>query len=101
MAGTLDYYLDMLEKIQELVNCANGPIFPDSLALHKITGQCWSDSMDTPLEGAQMIFLPKSMGYYSFDTGRNLSGHNSIFLHGGINDHILQRDGEFRKCIFQ
>ena len=36
LAGALDYYLDMLEKIQKQVHCATGPTFADSLALQKI-----------------------------------------------------------------
>ena len=59
-AGALDYYLDMLEKMQKQVNCATGSTFSDSLALQKIIAM-WSvlvSSIDTLLEDARMLFQP-------------------------------------------
>ena len=36
LAGALDYYLDMLKKIQRQVHCATDPTFAYFLALQKI-----------------------------------------------------------------
>ena len=35
LAGALDYYLDMLEKIKKQVHCATGRTFADFVALRK------------------------------------------------------------------
>ena len=61
-AGALDYYLDILEKIQKQVHCATGPTFDDFLALQKIIVM-WSvlvRSMDTLLRNAHTVSLPSS-----------------------------------------
>ena len=68
MPGALEYYLDMLKKIQKQVHCAIGPTFP--LALKKII-LMWSalaSSIGTLLEYTQSLslkygrtFLPKNL----------------------------------------
>ena len=59
LTGALDYYLDMLEKIQKQVNYANGPTFADSLALQKIIvmSSVLVNSIGTLLEDTHMVPL--------------------------------------------
>ena len=57
LAGVLDFYLDMFEKIQKQLNRATGPTFADSQALQKIIAM-WSvlvSSIDTLLEDAHLM----------------------------------------------
>ena len=59
MTDVLDFYLDMLEKIQKQVHRATGPTFADSVALQKIIVM-WSvliSSVGTRLEGNHMVSL--------------------------------------------
>ena len=55
----LDYYLDILEKIQKQVHCVTGPTFADSIAQQKniALGSVLVSFISTLLEDAHLSLL--------------------------------------------